>query len=214
VADAVGTGAWDIALIAAEPARAESIAFSAAYVEIEATYLVPAGSPFHSIEDVDRPGVRIAVSDRSAYDLYLTRSLAHAELHRAKGLAGALALFIGNELDALAGLRPALTENAIALPGARVLGGRYTTVQQAIGTRPENTAAAAFLQHFVAEAKASGLIARLLQRHGVSGKLQVAASVYAISCGCGSPCRHAGPLIAKPVFSGARVRQAPISRGG
>jgi polar amino acid transport system substrate-binding protein len=176
VADAVGTGAWDIALIAAEPARAESIAFSAAYVEIEATYLVPAGSPFQSIEDVDHPGVRIAVSDRSAYDLYLARSLAHAELHRAKGLAGALALFIGNELDALAGLRPALTENAIALPGARVLEGRYTTVQQAIGTRPEHTAAAAFLQDFVAEAKASGLIARLIERHGVEDKLQVAAN--------------------------------------
>jgi len=176
VADAVGTNAWDIALIAAEPARAESIAFSDAYVEIEATYLVPAGSSFHSIEDVDRPGVRIAVSGRSAYDLYLTRSLKHAELHRAKGLAGALALFTDEKLDALAGLRPALKENAETLPGARVLDGRYTTVQQAVGTKPENTAAAAFLQRFVAEAKESGLIAGLLDRHGVAGKLQVAAS--------------------------------------
>jgi polar amino acid transport system substrate-binding protein len=176
VADAVSTDAWDIALIAAEPTRAESIAFSAAYVEIEATYLVPAGSPFGSIEDIDHPGVRIAVSDRSAYDLYLTRSLKHAELHRAKGLAGALASFVDRRLDALAGLRPALKENAEALPGTRVLEGRYTTVQQAVGTKPQNTAAAAFLQSFVAEAKDSGLIARLLERHGVEGKLQVAAS--------------------------------------
>jgi polar amino acid transport system substrate-binding protein len=152
VADAVSSNAWDIALIAAEPARAESIAFSDAYVEIEATYLVPAGSSFDSIEDVDRPGVRIAVSGRSAYDLYLTRSLKHAELHRAKGLAGALALFVDEQLDALAGLRPALVENAETLPGARVLDGGYTTVQQAIGTRPQNTAAAAFLRQFVAEA--------------------------------------------------------------
>jgi len=176
VADAISADAWDIALIAAEPARAESIAFSAAYVEIEATYLVPAGSPLRSIGDVDRPGVRIAVSDRSAYDLYLTRSLEHAELHRAKGLAGALALFVDQGLDALAGLRPALKENAEGLPGARVLDGGYTTVQQAIGTKPENTATAAFLQDFVAEAKASGLIARLLERHGVEAKLQVAAN--------------------------------------
>jgi polar amino acid transport system substrate-binding protein len=177
VADAVSTDAWDIALIAAEPTRAESIAFSAAYVEIEATYLVPDGSTIQSIDDVDRPGVRIAVSGRSAYDLYLTRSLEHAELHRAKGLAGALALFVDNELDALAGLRPALKENAAGLPGARVLDGGYTTVQQAIGTKPENTAAAAFLQQFVAEAKTSGLIADLLERHGVAGKLQVAAKL-------------------------------------
>ena len=175
VADAVASGAWDIALIAAEPARAESIAFSAAYVEIEATYLVSASSSFHLVEDVDRPGVRIAVSGRSAYDLYLTRTLKHAELHRAKGLAGALDLFVGEDLDALAGLRPALQGNAETLPDARVLAGRYTTVRQAVGTKPENTAAAAFLQEFVAEAKQSGLVARLIKRHGVEGRLQVAA---------------------------------------
>ncbi len=175
VADAVGSDAWDIALIAAEPARAESIVFSTAYVEIEATYLVPASSSFRLVENVDRPGVRIAVSDRSAYDLYLTRSLKHAELHRAKGLKGAFDLFVDQELDALAGLRPALIGNAEKLPGVRVLNGRYTTVQQAVGTKPENTAAAAFLQEFVAEAKESGLVARLIERHGVEGRLQVAS---------------------------------------
>jgi polar amino acid transport system substrate-binding protein len=176
VADAISANAWDIALIAAEPARAETIVFSAAYVEIEATYLVPANSTLRSITDVDCPGVRIAVSDRSADDLYLTRCLKHAQLHRAKGLAGALALFVDEKLDALAGLRPALRENAKTLPGSRILAGGYTTVQQAIGTKPENIAGAAFLQQFVTEAKSSGLIARLLERHGVEGKLQIAAS--------------------------------------
>lgn len=175
VADAVGRDAWDIALIAAEPERAESIVFSAAYVEIEATYLVSASSSFRLVEDVDRPGVRIAVSERSAYDLYLTRSLKHAELHRAKGLAGALELYVSENLDALAGLRPALNGTAEKLPDARVLNRRFTTVQQAVGTKPENTAAAAFLQEFVAQAKESGLIARLIERHGVEGRLQVAS---------------------------------------
>ena len=174
VADAIGADAWDIALIAADPVRAESIAFSAAYVEIEATYLVPDGSKFQAIGDVDSPGARIAVSDRSAYDLYLTRNLEHAGLHRAKGLAGALALFVDGKLDALAGLRPALKENAVTLPGSRVLEGSYTTVQQAIGVKPGKSTATAFLQQFVAEAKVSGLIAGLLGRHGVEGKLQVA----------------------------------------
>ena len=175
VTGAAGDDAWDIALIAAEPARAESIAFSAAYVEIEATYLVPESSSVRSVEDVDRPGMRIAVSAGTAYDLYLTRSLKHAELKRTKGQAGAIDLFLTERLDALAGLRPALIRQVEELPDARILDGRFTAVRQAIGTKPENLAAAAFLDKFVAEAKASGLVARLIERHGVAGRLQVAS---------------------------------------
>ncbi len=175
VANAAGSDAWDIALIAAEPARAESIAFSAAYVEIEATYLVPESASLRIAEDVDRPGRRIAVSAGTAYDLYLTRSLKHAELQRTDSQAGAVALFVAGKLDALAGLRPALNRQVEELPGTRILDGRFTAVQQAIGTKPGNLAAAAFLQEFVAEAKASGLVARLIERHGVEGRLQVAS---------------------------------------
>ncbi len=175
VADALDHDAWDIGLIAVEPKRAEKIAFSDAYVEIECTYLVPADSPFQSIGDVDRPDVGIAVSDRSAYDLYLTRTLKHAELHRAKGLAGALDLFKTEKLDALAGLVPALKENAETLPGSRVLDGGFSSVQQAIGTKPENAGLKAVIAAFIAEAKESGLVAELIEKHGVKGKLQVAA---------------------------------------
>jgi polar amino acid transport system substrate-binding protein len=175
VADAVERDEWDIGLIAAEPKRAEKIAFCDAYVEIEATYLVPENSPLQTIADVDRPGVRIAVSDRAAYDLYLTRTLKHAELHRANGLAGAFELFATEKLDALAGLVPALKENAESLPGSRVLAGRYTSVRQAIGTKPENTTLNAFVAQFIAEAKESGLVAELIEKHGVKGKLQVAS---------------------------------------
>ncbi len=175
VADAVERDEWDIALIAVEPKRAEKIAFCDAYVEIEATYLVPLNSPIQSIEDVDQPVVRIAVSDRAAYDLYLSRTLKHAELHRAKGLAGAFDLFQTEKLDALAGLVPALKENAENLPGSRVLDGRYTSVRQAIGTKPENAGLKAFVEQFIAEAKESGLVAELTEKHGVKGKLQVAS---------------------------------------
>ncbi len=176
VADAVERDEWDIGLIAVEPKRAEKIAFCDAYVEIEATYLVPKNSPLQSIEDVDQPGVRIAVSDRAAYDLYLTRTLKQAELHRAKGLRGAFELFVTEKLDALAGLVPALKENAENLPGSRVLDGRYTSVLQAIGTKPENAALNAFVEQFIAEAKDCGLVAELIEKHGVKGKLQVASS--------------------------------------
>ncbi len=175
VADAVERDDWDIGLIAAEPKRAEKIAFCDAYVEIDATYLVPENSPLQSIEDVDQPGVRIAVSARAAYDLYLTRTLEHAELHRSTGLLGAFELFVTEKLDALAGLAPALKKNAQNLPGSRVLGGRYTSVRQAVGTKPKNVALKAFAEQFIAEAKESGLVAELIEKHGVEGKLQVAS---------------------------------------
>ncbi|MDA0241338.1 MAG: transporter substrate-binding domain-containing protein [Proteobacteria bacterium] len=148
--------------------------FTAAYVEIEATYLVPAGSPFKTVEEVDSEGTRIAVSARAAYDLYLTRSLKHAELVRGEGLPGAVELMKAERLDALAGLRPALLADMDSVPGSRVLDGSYTTVQQAAGTKRSNAAGAVYLKTFIEDAKASGLVQRLIDKHGVTGKLSVA----------------------------------------
>jgi len=167
LADAVAE--WDVGLIGAEPARAEQIAFSAAYLEIESTYLVPPGSKIRSVDEVDRKGVRIAVYGRSAYGLYLNRSIKNAELVNAEGLDASWELFIKEKLDALAGLRPRLVTDVEKLPGARVLEGRFTAVQQAVGTPKARTASAAFLAQFVEEAKAAGLVARLIERHGVRG---------------------------------------------
>jgi len=169
LADVAGQDVWDIGLIAAEPARAETIAFTAAYAEIEATYLVPAGSPLKTIAEVDRPGVRIAVAARSAYDLWLSRHIVHAELVRAPSLDAACQQFVGDGLEALAGLKPRLLDDVEQLPGARILDGRFTAVQQAVGTAKANQAGAAFLGAFVEEAKASGLIARLIARHEIRG---------------------------------------------
>jgi polar amino acid transport system substrate-binding protein len=174
--DDAGADAWDIGLIAAEPKRAETIDFTAPYCEIEATYLVPEGSPLTSVDVVDQPGVRIAISARSAFDLYLTRTLQHAELVRAEGLSASLDLFRAEDLDALAGLRPGLLKNAKDHPGTLVLDGHFTTVQQAIGAaRGRAPDAVAFLEAFVADAKSSGLVAELIERHGVTGRLLVAS---------------------------------------
>ena len=167
LADAVAD--WDVGLIGAEPARAAQIAFSAAYLEIEATYLVPADSKIRSVEEIDHKGVRIAVAARSAYDLYLSRSIKNAELVHATGLDGSYELFVREKLDALAGLRPRLVKDVQNLPGARVREGCFTAVQQAVGTPKGRVAAAAFLAAFIEEAKASGLVARLIERHGVHG---------------------------------------------
>ena len=167
MADAVKT--WDVAFLGAEPARAAEIDFTPAYVEIEATYLVPANSPLKSIADVDRPGVRISVSNRSAYDLYLTRELKHAELVRSDGLDASYDRFVADKLDALSGLRPRLVLDVLKLPGATILGGRFTAIQQAIGTPKGRPAGAQYLREFVAEVKASGFVADLIERNGARG---------------------------------------------
>jgi polar amino acid transport system substrate-binding protein len=169
LADAAETGAWDIGLIGAEPQRAEKIAFTPAYVEIEATYLVPAGSPIHSLADVDKAGVRISVTGRSAYGLWLDRHIQNATLVKTGTLDSAYELFVSDKLEALAGLKPRLLSDVEKLPGARILDGKFTAVQQAIGTARKNTAAAAFLRDFVAETKASGFVQSLIDRHKVRG---------------------------------------------
>lgn len=168
-ADAAPSGVWDVAFIGAEPARANQIAFTPAYVEIEATFMVPPGSAIRTIDEVDRPGVRIAVADRAAYDLFLSRSLAHARLVRAEGIQGSYDLFVREGLEVLAGLKPRLLEDLTRLPGARILDGRFTAIQQAMGTPREREAAAQALRAFGEDAKASGLVARLIERHGVRG---------------------------------------------
>jgi len=174
LADAAGDDVWDIGLIGAEPARAKTIDFTAAYAEIESTFLVPPGSPLQSVADVDRAGVRIAVSARSAYDLWLERNITAAELVRAEGIEASYALFVAEGLEALAGLRPRLIDDVLRRPGARILDGGFSSVQQAIGVRRGRPDGAAFLRDFVEDAKASGFVAELIKRHGQQGRLTVA----------------------------------------
>ena len=113
LADAAERNEWDVALLGAEPQRAEVISFTPAYSEIEATYLLPAGSPVETIAAVDQPGRRIAVTARTAYGLWLDRNIQHAELVSTKTFDDAVAVFLDQKLDALAGLRVS------SLPGIR-----------------------------------------------------------------------------------------------
>jgi polar amino acid transport system substrate-binding protein len=113
--------------------------------------------------------VRIAVTARSAYDLWLDRNIKHATLIRTDSLDSALELFVADKLDALAGLRPRLLSDVTKVPGSVILDGQFTAVQQAVGTSRANVAAAAWLHSFVEEAKASGLVANFIADHKVSG---------------------------------------------
>jgi polar amino acid transport system substrate-binding protein len=169
LADAAETNTWDIGLIGAEPQRAAKINFTDAYCEIEATYLVQPGSPYQTVAEVDRAGVRISVRRGAAYCLWLERNIKHATVMTFEAADAPLNQFVAEKLDALAGLRPGLLEDAKKVPGGKILPGNFMTVQQAIGTAKPNAAGAKFLQEFVTDAKKSGLVARLIEKHHVVG---------------------------------------------
>lgn len=167
--DAVGTNVWDIGLIGAEPQRAAKIAFTAAYVEIEATYMVPPGSLIKSIDQVDKKGVRISVSARSAYGLWLENNIKNATLMPISGLDAAFNQFRDQKHEVLAGLRPGLLKDIEKMPGATILPGKFSAVQQAVGTAKPNVSGAQYLAEFVEKAKKSGLVRSLIEKHKVKG---------------------------------------------
>ena len=174
LADAAGQNAWDVGFLGAEPQRAKEIDFTPAYVEIEAVYLVQPGSALKKIADVDQPGIRIVTNERAAYELWLSRNLKHAKLITEKGADQAFKRFVDEKLEAYAGLKPRLTTDQEKLPGSRILDGRFTAVQQAAGTPKGRDAAAAYVREFIEDVKASGLVAKLIEKNGVRG-LTVAA---------------------------------------
>jgi polar amino acid transport system substrate-binding protein len=167
--DAAKAGAWDVAFLAVDPGRAGDISFTAPYIEIEGTYLVPAGSSVREVADVDRKGVRVGVSAKSAYDLFLSRSLQHAELVRGPTNNAGFELILAGKVDVVAGIRQHLVANAQKLAGSRVLDGRFMAIQQALGTPKGRDVAAKYLREFIEDVKASGLVAQAIERSGIRG---------------------------------------------
>lgn len=165
VADAAGKNIWDVAFLAIDPKRAQEIAFTAAYVLIEGAYAVPATSSISAVGDVDRAGARIAVVEKSAYDLFLTRTIKHATLVRAAGNDAVLALFRSQKLDVLAGVRQPLAAWVADNPDMRMVPGRFMAIEQAVGIPIAHAAAQADVRAFVEALKASGFIADALARH-------------------------------------------------
>ena len=166
VAEAAKSGAWDVAFLAIDPARATEIDFTAPYVVIEGTYAVPVDSALRTIEDVDRDGVRIAVGNKSAYDLYLARTLKRAQLVRAETSPKAIEMFLAKGLEAVAGVKQPLVQLAKDDPRVRVIDGRFMTIEQAMGTPKGREQGAHYLREFVEEMKASGFVAAALERNG------------------------------------------------
>jgi len=166
VVEANKFASWDVCFLAIDPARATEIMFTTPYVIIEGTYLVRDGAPFRAVDELDRPGVRIAVCKGAAYELYLTRTIKHAELVRSATSAAAMEQFLADGLDAAAGVRQPLVKFAQAHAGLRVLDGRFMAIEQAMGTPVDRPDAGAFLRSFVEAMKASGFVAAALERSG------------------------------------------------
>jgi len=174
LADGMKVGAWDIGNIANEKERAKTIHFSPAYCNIEANYLVPAGSEITSLSQVDVSGVRIVAKARSAYDLWLTENIKNATIERTKTLDESCDAFREHGYEVLACLKPKIVEEQKKMPGSTILPGPFTVIEQSIGCKHGIPEAAAFLSSFVAEVTQKGaLVENLIEKHGAVGKLTV-----------------------------------------
>jgi polar amino acid transport system substrate-binding protein len=167
--DAAPTGVWDVAFLGSDPKREALMSFTAAYLEIEATYLVRGDSPLRRADEVDREGLRVAAPAWANYELFLSRNLHRAKLVSTPGADTAFQLLESGQVDALAGLTQALHDRLPQLPGSRLLEGRFMGVQQSIAVPRGHDAGLAYLRSVVEDAKASGLVARAIARTGARG---------------------------------------------
>jgi polar amino acid transport system substrate-binding protein len=157
---------WDLAFLAIEPVRSAEIEFSHPYVIIEGTYLVHDASPYQAVAELDHLGARLAVGKGAAYDLYLTRTLAAAELVRAPTSAAAVEWFLEQGLDAAAGVRQPLEGFAASNEGFRVLPDSFTEICQAMAVPKGRTAGAQYVRAFLDQKIRSGFIADALRSSG------------------------------------------------
>ena len=168
--EAVKAEQADIGFFAIDPLRGEGISFTAPYVLIEGSYLVPQDSAIQSNDEVDREGIRVTVGKGSAYDLFLTRELKHADIVRAPTSPTVVDVFVEQKLEVAAGVKQQLESDLVKFAGYRLLPGRFMVIQQAMGTpKSRGVDAAHYLAAYVEEMKASGFVADALQRHGIQG---------------------------------------------
>jgi polar amino acid transport system substrate-binding protein len=167
--DGLKAGAWDVAFLAVDPARAGEVTFTAPYMEVENTYLVPERSDIRNVSQIDRPGIRVAVQVKDAADLFLTRELKQASLVRAPDGSAAFNLLKSGSADAFANNRQRLLSIADTNSGYRVVDGRFYAIPHAALVLAERTAAAIYLRSFIEDVKASGFVRRAIDQSGLRG---------------------------------------------
>jgi polar amino acid transport system substrate-binding protein len=168
--DVVANEQADIGFFAIDPVRGANIAFSAAYVLIEGCYLVKETSHIRTNDDVDMAAHRVVVGKGSAYDLFLSRTLQHAQIVRSPTSPTVVDTFLELGAEVAAGVKQQLEADTQRFGGLRLLDGRFMVIQQAMGTpKSRGAEAAAFLASFVEDMKVSGFVAAALERHGIQG---------------------------------------------
>ena len=175
LADAVNENIWDIGNIAFDAERAQTLDFSNPYVLIEANFLFRQDEDFVSNDDVDREAVRIAVSERSAYDLWLTDNFKRAQIVRAPSIKAAHKMFFENEVNVLASLKPKLLEDMVSHDGLRLIEMPFTAVKQSVGIAKGKPEAVAFLNALITDLARDGWVATQLRHHDVAEKLGIPA---------------------------------------
>ena len=173
LADAILDDVWDVGNIANEPARAKSIRFSLPYTTIESTFLIRNGLNIEKLQDVDKKGIKIAVAERSAYDLWLTENIKNADLIRAKSIDESFFIFQENKYEVLAGLRPQLVDDIKKTTDCFILNEPFTNINQCIGMKPGNLEAENFIKNFVKKNIENGFVKNLLSKYNVLGKLSL-----------------------------------------
>jgi len=166
---AAKSGAVDMVFTNASPARMKELDFSPTVLQVEQGYLVPAGSPIRDIAEVDRPGVRLGVSEGSTSESTLSRELRNATIVRTASLDAALDLLANGKLDAFATNKAILFEMSDRIPGSRVLAGRYGLEGLAVGIPKGREAAMPLIRSFVADARASGEVRQAVERAELRG---------------------------------------------
>ena len=168
--EAVSDERADFGFFAIDPKRGETIAFTSPYILIEGFYLVRDESPVRTNADVDQPHNRVAVGKGSAYDLFLTRELKHAQIVRAPTSPTVVQTFLDQGLEVAAGVKQQLEGDAAKIGGLRLLDERFMVIRQAMGVaKSRGEKAAATLRDFVEEMKRSGFVAEALERHRIMG---------------------------------------------
>ncbi|MGH2426709.1 MAG: ABC transporter substrate-binding protein [bacterium] len=168
--DSGKSGAWDIAFVGFSPERAKEWDFSALHVEVEFGYLIPGGSSISTTADVDRPGIRVAVQERSGPDIFFSRTLKNAVVIRAPSNPGALELMRSGRADVMGSIKPILFELSNQLPGSRVLDGRPGTDPHAMAMpKGRGDLGVAYARQFIEDAKRYGLVKAAIERAGLRG---------------------------------------------
>ncbi len=163
-----GANEWDIAFLAFDPARAQQVDFSPAYMEVDNTYLVMAKSRITAVELADQSTSTIAVPQGSAPDLILSRTLKAAKLIRVPGgETAAIEALKSGKADAYAENAHMLSLYAEKLPGSQVLDDRYAIIQHAIATPKGKTAASQYVGSFIEKARADGTILQAINAAGL-----------------------------------------------